>query len=126
MARIRFSKVENSDTPTQGQITVFARPDNNLWLKDDQGNEVTFLTSANIVAPKVEYHILTEQEVSQKELLLDQIPSHPERTVADVFNGGGPMRPQADFNLFGRIFSWENGRFDALLTIGDEIRIVYY
>jgi hypothetical protein len=75
---------------------------------------------------KVMYHTLTASNEGTLEITLPAEPLQPERTLVDVFNGGGPLRYSIDFTVSGYTLTWAGGRFDGVLAEGDEVRIIYY
>lgn len=128
MARIILATVPTLDTPNPGQLSVYAKADRKLYFKDDLGDEYQLLFDGSITGAeyKVEYVELDLGDIIVKQIQLSEAPSQPERTLVDVFHGGGPMRYGIDFTVSGSTLSWSGGRFDGVLEAEDEFRVIYY
>jgi len=128
MARIILATIPTTDTPNPGQVSIYAKGDKKLYFKDDLGDEHLLLYGGATTGAeyKVEYVELSLGDIISKEIELSEAPTQPERTLVDVFHGGGPMRFGIDFTVSGTTLSWSGGRFDTVLEAEDELRIIYY
>jgi hypothetical protein len=128
MARILLATIPTLDTPNTNQVSIYAKTDKKLYYKDDFGNEYQLLYSGSATGAeyRVEYFELDLGNLSAKQIELAETPTQPERTVVDVFNGGGPMRYGIDFTVTGSTLSWSGGRFDGVFEEQDELRVIYY
>ncbi len=128
MARIRLATIPTSDTPPVGQVSIYAKSDLKLYLRDETGAEYQLLTSGTpgIGGYQVDYYVLSSDEVAAKEVTLSGTPTHPTRTLLDITDGGGSRIYSLDFTVSGDILSWDSLRLDGILEEGDELRIVWF
>lgn len=128
MARVRFATIASDGTPPVGQVSVYAKTNKKLYLKDDTGAEYELLTSGGGTGAEyqVQYVDISAGDEAAKQITLSATPTQPTRVLVDVANGGGPLRYGLDFVVSANILSWSGGRFDGILSEGDELRVVFY
>lgn len=127
MARIRLGTVASDVNPPSGQVSVFAKNDENLYLRRSSGDEYALLHSgmAGIGGYEVEQHLLDLVDILNKEVTLLVTPTHPVFTLMMV-DGGGPLFYGVDFTVSGNVLSWNGLRLDGVLELNDRIQIIYY
>lgn len=83
MSRLRFSIIPLDATPPEGTVSLYARDDRNLYLKDDAGNEYKLITSqeAGFEVRRVTY-TLTEEDVVRQYFELEEIPMVNSLTIS--------------------------------------------
>jgi hypothetical protein len=128
MARIRLATVPTSDTPPVGQVSIYAKSDLKLYLRDETGAEYEILTGGTpgVGGYEVDYVTLDAAQIAAKEVELSGTPTHPLRTLLDITNGGGAQIYSLDFSVLGNVLSWDGLRLDGILSEGDEIRIIWF
>lgn len=128
MARIRLATTPTTDTPPVGQVSVYAKSDLKLYLKDETGAEYQLLTSGTpgVGGYFVDYYTLDAGEVTAKEIELSGSPTQPTRVLLDIADGGGSRTYLLDYTVSGNVLSWNGLRLDGLLEEGDELRVVWF
>lgn len=126
MARIRIQTTPTDSTPAANQLSIYARPDNNLYTKDSSGVERKLLddTMSGVGAYEVEYFILTPGDIAAKELTLSATPVNAQKVLVNV-DGAPPCFYNLDYTVSGNKVQWTGSRFDGLLETGDVLQIVY-
>lgn len=83
MARIRFNIIPLDATPPAGTISLYAKSDRNLYLKDDFGNEYKLTTSqeTGFEVKRLTY-VLTEEDVIRQYFELEDIPMTNSLTIS--------------------------------------------
>ena len=64
MARIRFATIASDDTPPAGQVSVYAKSNKFLYLKNDTGAEFELLTNntPGVGGYQVDYFVISASE----------------------------------------------------------------
>jgi len=127
MARIRLGTVASETDPPTGQVSFYAKNDENLYLRRADGNEFALLHSgmAGVGGYEVEQHILDLVDVLNKEVTLLETPTQPVFTLM-MIDGGPPLFYGLDLTVSGNTVSWNGTRLDGLIEVGDRIQIIYY
>lgn len=127
MARIRLGKVASETAPPSGQISFYAKTDDNLYVKLATGDEFQLINSGTPGACGyfVEQIELDSTQALNKEITLADAPNFPEKTLLYI-DGGAPAFYTLDFEVTGDVLSWSGKRLDGLLETGDVMRIVYF
>lgn len=127
MGRIRLGKVASETAPPSGQVSFFAKSDDNLYIKLATGDEFKLVNSGTpgALGYFVEQLEIDPIQALNKEITLADIPSFPEKTLLYV-DGGAPAFYTLDFVVSGNVLSWSGKRLDGLLETGDVVRIVYF
>lgn len=127
MARLRLGKIPSETNPPAGQVSFFAKTDDNLYLRLSTGQEFQVINSGTPGA--CGYYVeQIELDLSQelaKEVQLAVTPNFPEKTLLYI-DGGAPAFYTLDFEVTGDVLSWSSKRLDGLLEQGDVIRVVYF
>lgn len=74
---------------------------------------------------KQEYRTLTALEASNKEIVLLEAPTTPNKTQLDII-GGSSQEYSSDFIVVGNVLSWSGLQLDTTLNEGDRIRVQYF
>lgn len=128
MARIRLATIPNEISPPAGQISIYAKADNNLYLKTPAGNEYLIYSTGNSSVGggyQAEQVAISNAQATAKEITLNSTPSEPTRTLLFI-DGAAPAFYGLDYTVTGNILSWNGLRLDGLLAENDLIRIVYF
>ena len=127
MARIRLGKIAADTAPPSGQVSVFAKTDDNLYVKLATGDEFQLVNSGTpgALGYSVEQLEITPTQALNKEITLADVPNFPQKTLLYI-DGGAAAFYNLDFEVTGDVLSWSGKRLDGLLTSGDLVRIVYF
>lgn len=127
MARLRLTKIGGDSAPPSGQVSVYAKTDDNLYLQTDAGNEYQLLNSGTpgVGGYQVEQHEIDPGQLAAKQIVLLDVPTHPSRTLVFI-DGAGATFQGLDFEVSGNTVSWSGKRLDGLLDLNDRIQIVYF
>lgn len=127
MGRIRLGKVASETAPPAGQVTFFAKSDDNLYVKLATGDEFQLINSGTpgALGYSVEQIEIDSTQELNKQITLSLTPSFPEKTLLYI-DGGAPAFYTLDFEVTGDVLSWSGKRLDGLLEQGDLVRIVYF
>jgi len=143
MSQLILQKIDGVESPLANKVSIYAKQDGYIYAKDESGREVLLsnsevalldhLTEADphpqylkeSTSRKVEYIIITAENVQNKKIILDKPPINPQYLQADLKNGGGPLFFGDDFIVQGDEFSWDNLELDYIIEIDDKIRLVY-
>jgi hypothetical protein len=125
MARIRLATIPTTTTPASGEVSIYAKGDDNLYLKDSTGLERLILDSSTASDPiKVEYFTLTLGEIIAGQVTLASTPIHPAKVLLTPYEGV-PSFYGLDFTVAGNVLSWTGLGLDGLLGPGDILQVVY-
>lgn len=126
MARIVLATIPTETTPDSGKVSIYAKPNTNLYLKDDAGNERLILDSGSAtgVGYTVEYFTLDISDILAKEITLADTPIKDNNTLLAV-DGGGVCFYGLDFVVAGNKLNWIGLRLDGLLEPGDVLQVIY-
>lgn len=125
MARIRLATIPTTTTPASGEVSIYAKGDDNLYLKDSTGLERLILDSSSASDPiKVEYFTLTLGEIIAGQVTLASTPIHPAKVLLTPYEGV-PSFYGLDFTVAGNVLSWTGLGLDGLLGPGDILQVVY-
>lgn len=126
MAKIRITTVATETSPPVGQLAIFAKNDKNLYLKDSTGLERAVLNDASPGASgyTVQTVTLDALQAAAKEILLDDAPAFPSKTLLQI-DGAGASFYSVDFTVAGDVLSWAGLRLDGLLEAGDTLQVIY-
>lgn len=125
MARIRLSTSGTTTTPPADEVSIYAKPDLNLYLKDALGNERQLLdTGTASPGYAVEQFTLSLQNILDEEVVLAETPSHADRVLVQV-DGAAPCFYSLDFTVNGNAVSWSGLRLAGLLEAGDLLQVIY-
>jgi len=125
MARIRLATIPTTTTPASGEVSIYAKGDDNLYLKDSTGLERLILDSSSASDPiKVEYFTLTLSEIIAGQVTLASTPIHPAKVLLTPYEGV-PSFYGLDFTVAGNVLSWTGLGLDGLLGPGDILQVVY-
>jgi len=125
MARIRLATIPTTDTPPAGEVSIYAKADRNLFLKDDLGVERLIFDSGS--APGgyvVEYFTLDALQIAAKKILLADTPTEADHVIVDVY-GAGACFFSLDYTVSGNALEWDGLNLDGLLEVGDVVRVIY-
>jgi hypothetical protein len=127
MGRIRLGTIAVESSPPAGQVSFYAKTDENLYLKNPSGNEFQLIHSGvpGACGYFLEIIEISPAESIAKEVILADTPNFPLKTLVDV-DGGGAAFYTLDFTVTGNVLSWAGGRLDGLLGAGDKLRVVYF
>lgn len=126
MARIRLATVPSDTSPPAGQISIYAKNDNNLYLRTSLDNEYLILNSSNApLGYQVEQITISEEQELAKEIVLTSAPTQPLRTLFFI-DGAAPTFYGLDFIVIENTLSWSSTRLDGILKEGDLVRLVYF
>lgn len=126
MARIRLGQVVSETAPPAGQISVYAKTDDSLYLQTPSGLEKLLIDSSSAAAYgyKVEYFTLDIGDILAKEVILAEAPAFPIKTLLTV-DGAPTSFYTLDFTVGGNVLTWSGTRLDGLLEPGDVLQVVY-
>jgi hypothetical protein len=126
MARIRLATVPTTTTPAAGEVSIYAKADDSLYLKDSSGTERMIIDSScpGFEGYKVEYFTLTLGEIIAGEITLTDTPAFPGRTLLNVY-GAAPSFYAIDFTVAANVLSWTGLGLDGLLEPGDVLQVIY-
>lgn len=127
MARITLATTPTETTPPAGQLSIYAKPDDNLYLKNSSGTEYLIFNAGvpGVGGYEVEQFTITEAQELAAEIELASTPTEPTRTL--LFIDGAPATFYGlDFTVTGNVLSWGGTRLDGLLLEADLVRIVYF
>lgn len=127
MALLRFEKIPSASTPPIGQLSVYAKLDDNLYLQRENGAEFQIYHSGipGVGGYQVEQHLIDEEQLAAKEIVLTDMPTHPVRTLFFIEGAGIPFFG-LDFVVVGNVVSWSGMRLDGILDLNDRVQIVYF
>ena len=127
MARIRLATTPTDTTPPAGQLSIYAKPDDNLYLKTSAGAEYLIFNDGipGVGGYEVEQITVSAAQELATEIVLSSTPTQPTRTL--LFIDGAPATFYGlDFTVTGNVLSWGGTRLDGLLVEDDLVRIVYF
>lgn len=126
MARLVLATIPTETTPEAGKIAIYAKANNNLYLKDDTGLERLIFDgqSAAGTGYKVEYFTLDIGDILAKEITLAQTPHQEDQTLLSV-DGAGSCFYGLDYAVTGNALHWTGLRLDGLLEPGDVLQVIY-
>lgn len=125
MARIRLATIPTTTTPASGEISIYAKADTNLYLKDPTGLERLIIDSTCAAEPlKVEYFTLTLGDIIAGQVTLTDTPIHANRVLLTPYEGV-PSFYGLDFTVAGNVLSWTGLGLDGLLEPGDILQVIY-
>jgi len=127
MARIRLATIPTDENPPAGQVAVYAKSDDNLYLRTAPGNEYLIFTSGipGVGGYQVEQLTISAAQAAAKQIILANTPTQPTRTLLFV-DGAAATFYGLDFTVSGATLSWNGTRLDQLLAENDLVRIVYF
>jgi hypothetical protein len=127
MARIRLGQVVSESAPPSGQISVYAKTDENLYIQTPGGDEFQILTdhTPGVGGYNTEQHIIDLTQFAAKEIELSDTPIYPTRTLFFI-DGAGPTFYGLDFTVSGNVLTWNSLRLDGLIGLDDRVQIVYF
>ena len=73
----------------------------------------------------IQYITLNSTQVSNKKIILDNLPVNPQYIQVDIKEGGGALFFGVDFIVTGNELTWEGYEYDNLAGVGDKLRIIY-
>lgn len=128
MARLRFATIASESAPPAGQVSVYAKTDNNLYMQTSAGNEYLIFNSGipGVGGYNVEQFQIDLSELTAKEVILSSTPTHPTRTLLSVDGGAGLGFYGLDFTVSGNVLSWSGTSLDGLLELNDLIQVIYF
>lgn len=126
MARLILATTPTDTTPDAGRVSVYAKADKNLYLKDETGLERLIFDSESAAGSgyKVEYFTLDIGDILAKEITLTAAPIFPDQTLLAV-DGAPNCFYNLDYIVLGYKLSWMGLRLDGLLEPGDVLQVVY-
>lgn len=127
MARIRLATIPNDVNPPSGQVSIYAKSDDNLYLRTAPGNEYLIFTSGipGVGGYKVEQITISAAQEATQAIILNEQPTQPTRTLMFI-DGAGSTFYGLDFTVSGNVLSWAGTRLDGLLAENDLVRLVYF
>lgn len=126
MARILLATIPTTTTPSAGQVSIYAKGDLKLYFKDETGAEYELLSSGSSLSGyEVDYFVISSAEELAKQIQLSGTPTQPTKTLLDIYGGGGTRIYSIDYTVTNDILSWSGLRLDGLLSVGDEVRVVW-
>lgn len=127
MARIRIATTPDDSAPPSGQVSIYAKSDDNLYLKNSAGSEFLLLTDSTpgVGGYSVEQHSIDLAQYTAKEIELDNSPTQPLRTLLFI-DGAPPAFYGLDYTVSGNVLTWSGTRLDGLLEVSDRVKIVYF
>jgi hypothetical protein len=126
MARIRLGQVISETAPPSGQLSLYAKTDDSLYIQTPGGVEKLIVDSAcpGFEGYQVEYFTLTLGEIIAGEVTLADSPAFPGRTLLNVY-GAAPSFYSIDFTVAANVLSWTGLGLDGLLEPGDVLQVIY-
>lgn len=126
MARIRLGQVASETPPPSGQLSLYAKTDEGLYIQTPGGLEKLLIDSSSAAAfgYKVEYFTLDIGDILAKEVTLADAPAFPIKTLLTV-DGAPTSFYTLDFTVSGTVLTWSGTRLDGLLEPGDVLQVVY-
>lgn len=73
----------------------------------------------------VKEHVLTQDDIDAKAIMLDGYPNPPTDVALDVVHGVSQHYPN-DFAILGNVISWDGFPLEDDLVVGDTLRVEYY
>lgn len=95
------------------------------------GNKVRWDSSglANFQAPFglviTDYYILNADDITRRGVWLSYLPSSSQDVAVNVIRGTSQFIG-IDFTIIGTRLEWAGRALESLLTVGDELRVIYY
>jgi hypothetical protein len=126
MARIRLGQVISETSPPSGQLSLYAKTDESLYILTPGGIEKLIVDSncPGFEGYEVEYFTLTLGEIISGEVILAETPAFPSRVLLNVY-GASPSFYSLDFTVAGNVLSWTGLGLDGLLAPGDVLQVIY-
>ena len=125
MARIRLATIPTTTTPVAGEISIYAKGDDNLYLKDSSGLERLIIDSTSASQSfKVDYFTLTLGEIIAGQVTLTSTPAETSKVLLTPYEGV-PSFYGMDFTVAGNVLSWTGLGLDGLLEPGDILQVIY-
>lgn len=126
MARLVLANTPTETTPDAGLIAIYAKANNNLYLKDETGAERLIFDSSSAAGTgyKVDYFALDLGDILAKEVILPQTPHQTDQVLVSV-RGGGPCFFNIDYTVVGNAVSWNGYDLESILELGDILQIIY-
>lgn len=127
MARIWLAHTSTETSPPSGQLSFYAKSDDNFYLKTSQGDEYQIVTNntPGIGGYEVEQIVITGAQAIAKTVELISAPTNPDKTLLFI-SGGGAAFFGIDFTVVGNLVQWDTLALDGLLEAGDRIQVVYF
>jgi hypothetical protein len=117
MSQLIFNKRQPPSNPSPNKVTLYIKPDGNLYIKRDNGLEEKVSGKASL---KIEPRVVTQLEAQQKKLLLEASPIEPDNISVILGHGGGPQINGLSYELLSEnIISWSSKALDGFIEEGD-------
>lgn len=125
MSQLIFNKRLTPSTPGSNKVSVYVKPDGELYMKKDNGTEVKVSGRATL---KIEPRVITAQEAANKQLVLQATPIEPDNISLVIGHGGGPQIKGLGFDistLDSTVLYWSGKELDGFIEEGD-VFILHY
>lgn len=125
MSQLIFNKRASPAAPTANKITVYAKTDGELYIKRESGEEERVTGRASM---KIEARVITNQEATNKQLVLQETPLEPNNISLIIGHGGGPQIKGLGFDISysnPTVLYWNGKDLDGFIEEGD-VFILHY
>lgn len=125
MSQLILNKRTSPTAPDINKVTIYVKPDGNLYIKRDNGIEERVTGRASM---KIEARVITSQEALNKQLVLQAIPLEPSNISLIIGHGGGPQIKGLGFDisdLDSTVLYWDGKDLDGFIEEGD-VFILHY
>lgn len=125
MSQLIFNKKTAPSTPANNKVSVYVKPDGNLYIKRENGAEEKITGRASM---KIEARVITAQEALDKQLVLQGLPLEPNNISLIIGHGGGPQIKGLGFDisaLDSTVLYWNGKELDGFIEEGD-VFILHY
>jgi hypothetical protein len=125
MSQFIFNKRLTPPIPDLNKVSVYVKPDGELYMRKDSGVEVKVSGKASM---KIEARLITAAEAAQKFLVLQAIPSEPENISLIIGHGGGTQIKGLGFDISGEnntVLYWDGKALDGFIEEGDVFLLHY-
>ena len=131
------------ETPDDGKIAIYAKPDGYVYAKNDSGTEVLLSNTDTALldhlmasdphpqylkettSRKIQYVTLDATHIMNKKIILDNTPINPQFVQVDIKEGGGALFFGVDFIVVGNELQWETYEYEFVAEVDDKLRIIY-
>lgn len=143
MSQLILQEAPPPETPLEGKVAIYVKPDGLVYSKNDSGQE-TLLSNSEVVlldhlsganphpqyllknnARRIQYITITNTELANKKIVLDKSPINPQFVQVDIKEGGGALFFGVDFIVEGNELKWDGYEYDYVAEVDDKIRIIY-
>lgn len=125
MSQIIFNKRATPTAPGTNKVSLYVKPDGELYMKRENGTEVRVSGSANL---KIETRRITTQEALNKQIVLEAVPLDADNISLIIGHGGGPQVKGLGFDISeedSTILYWNGKELDGFIE-EDDVFILHY